>query len=443
MHSRAGGSHKPIVITFFGTVLGLLLVTCQMYLYGSQYLWGLQASITPENRVISTPLLGVLAALVLLVLLPWLTYFWFVVRLRTKWTTIVESKVKALVALGLTKDQALPARVRDHLAYHHGYALPLLILTLLALVGWYAIFFSNGVGGVAEVLLKRESFVGGYLTDLLSQLNPITTTFLVAWLVNTILLLIHSSRADLHPKDCLYASMRLLVALMVGLVSSWFSTGAEGNEFSPWYLLPAMVVAAPFELVRAGFQRIKDRIDQLDDSWYKDLLRNLTAPGWGGKHPLTKLDRIKLWDSTRLYVEGVQNVHALATVDLKRWILHTTVEAKDLADWVDRALLYIRVKEGWWQRFAALEKRGNGASQLRATATSLLESCVDRSSGKIDEEKLRRVVQEYNQGLSGHATGNNATEEPAQLALTTDILEVMLLAMVRGGNIAQVRLLRG
>jgi hypothetical protein len=289
--------------------------------------------------------------------------------------------------------------------------------------------------------LDGEGFTQRYFGNILSHLNPlrpinpITTTFFISWLVSVIFLIVHYCRADLHPRDFLYASMRLLVAFLAGLLfANWFSTGSNDSEFSLWHLLPAIAVAMPLELVRAGWQRVRSQVDKLDDSWYKDLLLQFAVPTWGGKHPLTKLSKFKPWDDARFYVEGIQNVHALATANLESLVLDTTFDTEALIGWVDQALLYIHVKDVWWQRFTQLDK---------ATATSLFKACVDSTSGKIDRDKVSQLVQMYNQDSDDNTARSNVTEqEAAQPALTTDILEIILTAMMRGPNIAHVRSLK-
>jgi chromosome segregation ATPase len=171
------------------------------------------------------------------------------------------------------------------------------------------------------------------------------------------------------------------------------------------FILAFAVGAAPIEFVRAVWRALgqtgPDIADTLRNSrpvnWVLgEVVREFKPPDWGSKRPLTALEDVNIWDEGRLYLEGVQNVHALATADLVRVVLNTPFDAQQLVDWVDQALLYIHAKDLWRSGLAAVGIR---------TATDLFDYCLkpkkeggaDKlSQSEPDEDKLRKLAGAFN-----------------------------------------------
>lgn len=105
-------------------------------------------------------------------------------------------------------------------------------------------------------------------------------------------------------------------------------------------------------------------------------------------HKLTDLDGLNIWYESRLLEVGVEDMQHLATTDIVDLMLNTRIPVDRLVDWIDQALLYIRVDdattnhtiEGKDVKFAGdrttLRKYG-----IRS-ATDLLDVLEDEDRGK-------------------------------------------------------------
>jgi hypothetical protein len=99
------------------------------------------------------------------------------------------------------------------------------------------------------------------------------------------------------------------------------------------------------------------------------------------------LEDINVWDNTRFYQEGIQNVQALATTDLARLAVRTPYDAQTLVDWVDQALLRIHTKVLWHAGMAAIGIR---------CATDLFDVAEVDEEGKCSGERLNCIVDAFN-----------------------------------------------
>ena len=132
-------------------------------------------------------------------------------------------------------------------------------------------------------------------------------------------------RRDLHPKTYNTVVVRLLSAYAIALV---VGVAYEG---------PAAEVIMFFVgfMPQSALVWLREKLSQRSGPW---RLLPLDEPA-----PLTELEGIDLYDRTRLAEEGVNNVEALAHADIVSLMSSTRIAAAELVDWVDQAILYLRV----------------------------------------------------------------------------------------------------
>jgi hypothetical protein len=320
--------------------------------------------------------------------------------------TVDESRIQVLLTQARSaRDEALEIVIKQRRFYSREYIIPLVILTLLTGVGWYYTYFPNALAGLAQLILDGATLevFTEYLTK---DFTPLTMTFAGAWLFSTVMLITRWAQDDLHPRSYFYSAVRLVVAFLVGLLfANWLG---KPSKYTANLMLAFAVGAAPLEFVRAVLRVVGKGVGGIGSEVWKAIVKEFKPPDWGSKHPLTALEDLTIWDDTRLYQEGIQNVHALATADLERLVLNTPFPAQQLVDWVDQALLYIHVKDLW--------RPGLSAVCIR-TATDLLDFCwpkVDSpepDKDKPDEKRVETVVKAFN-----HAQGASPGADDARLA---------------------------
>jgi hypothetical protein len=63
------------------------------------------------------------------------------------------------------------------------------------------------------------------------------------------------------------------------------------------------------------------------------------------KHKLGDLDGLNIWYESRLLEVGVEDMQNLATADIVDLMLNTRIPVDRLVDWIDQAILYVRVED--------------------------------------------------------------------------------------------------
>ena len=274
--------------------------------------------------------------------------------------------------------------IKKQTFYSREYLVPLLILSALTLVGWYYIIFPRTMNGLVDLL---ESGAGvAALTDHLTQFTPLTMAFAGAWLFMTVMLTYRWVNNDLYPRTYFYAAMRLVYGILVGLVFIALTRAAADPTAQAMILALAFFVGAfPLEYVRALWQWLRTAGD--DNSQAAQVIHFFEVPDWGSRQPLTTLEGMTIWDDTRFYQEGMQNVHALATADMLRLAMRTPYSAQKLIDWVDQAILRIHTKTLWHAGMSAITIR---------RASSLIDSCSDPKTKERSADKIKGVVESFN-----------------------------------------------
>jgi hypothetical protein len=73
----------------------------------------------------------------------------------------------------------------------------------------------------------------------------------------------------------------------------------------------------------------------------RPLLKNLDK-----KYPLSEIDGLNIWYESRLLELGIEDMQNLATANIVDVMLRTRVPVGRLVDWIDQAILNLRVKDG-------------------------------------------------------------------------------------------------
>jgi hypothetical protein len=73
----------------------------------------------------------------------------------------------------------------------------------------------------------------------------------------------------------------------------------------------------------------------------RPLLKNLDK-----KYPLSEIDGLNIWYESRLLELGIEDMQNLATANIVDVMLRTRVPVGRLVDWIDQAILDLRVKDG-------------------------------------------------------------------------------------------------
>jgi hypothetical protein len=259
------------------------------------------------------------------------------------------------------------ARRTTHLP--QGRRSPLVLATLLITIGWVATFLTPHLDVPARFRGPDAP------ADLLRLLTPsdstITFGFLGAYFFTIQAVLRGYVRRDLQPKT--YSG--IVVHLVVVMILVWV-IGVQDSKLS---VLAFFVGILP----ETGLRYLRELLVS------RKVVRHL-MPSLYERAPLTDLEGIDLYDRSRLEVEGVTNVEALAHADIVELMLQTRIPVARLVDWVDQAILYLHV--GLYQE---VEQEGPAHQQLVRmrhhgirTATDLLQAYD--AAGKRDGDRGRR-----------------------------------------------------
>ncbi|MFO7666784.1 MAG: hypothetical protein R6V76_09210, partial [Desulfobacterales bacterium] len=294
------------------------------------------------------------------------------------------------------------------------YLIPLIILSVLSLVGWYYTIFAKGTNGLVGFIVQGGG--SSQITELLAQFTPFTMVFVGAWLFMIVMLTYRWVNNDLNPGAYFYASIRLVWGLVAGMVfMALFGKDAGWLSLSTAFFVGMF----PLEFVTALLENLKDKANK---GHANQIVKYFNTPRWSSHQPLTSLEDITVWDDTRFYQEGILNVHALATADLVRLAMRMPCAAQTLVDWVDQAILRIHTKVLWHAGMTAIGVRN---------ATDFLDVCgVDTDEqGKWNDEMLTLVAEEYNNVQSmGLDTGGSRFEVYKQAGVLKTACETVIKA---------------
>jgi hypothetical protein len=231
---------------------------------------------------------------------------------------------------------------------------PVIVATILLVVGWFLVISTTTVPQLIEVTTAdgpKLVWPGDGSFPVSTFFSPHLSVIGYAFLGTYVFTLFHVlrgyQRRDLHPKTYNTVVVRILSAYALALVASIVYDG------------PAAEVLLFFVgfMPESALVWLKEKLSQDTGAWAAFPLREPA--------PLTDLEGIDLYDRTRLAEEGINNVEALAHADIVELMSSTRISAAQLVDWTDQAILYLRVggqagaqrryedKAGWLRRAEA------------------------------------------------------------------------------------------
>src|SRR5205823_13673012 len=114
---------------------------------------------------------------------------------------------------------------------------------------------------------------------------------------------------------------------------------------------------------------------------------------------LTDLDGLNIWYESRLLEVGVEDMQHLATTDIVDLMLNTRIPVDRLVDWIDQALLYIRVDDTKTKH--EIDGKTVEIASDRATLRKYgIRSATDLIDVLADEAQARELA-----GLLNHGDG--------------------------------------
>ena len=270
---------------------------------------------------------------------------------------------------------------------------PVIVATILLVVGWFLVISTTRVPAVIpdDGELVWSSVDGSFPVSAFfsPDLSLVGYAFLGSYVFTLFHVIRGYQRRDLHPKTYNTVVVRLLSAYAIALVVgvAYQGPAAEVIMFFVGFMPQSALVW------------LREKLSQRSGPW---RLLPLDEPA-----PLTELEGIDLYDRTRLAEEGVNNVEALAHADIVSLMSSTRIAAAELVDWVDQAILYLRVGGDAAAHRADKKPRGTDARppteppivrdnlcHLRSygirTATDLLqayEQATRRGGGDRDKEQ--------------------------------------------------------
>ncbi len=138
---------------------------------------------------------------------------------------------------------------------------------------------------------------------------------------------------DLQPQVYSSMAIRMLIAIAIVYVAAPVLKADPGSQGDPVW--PAVVAFAIGVFPTQGLHflsRIAGRILTPEPSQRVPL-------------PLGNLLGIGPWHESRLVQMGIDDAQNLATVDIRRLLLTTQFDTQQIANWIDQAILYVRVGE--------------------------------------------------------------------------------------------------
>lgn len=201
---------------------------------------------------------------------------------------------------------------------------PVVLLTLLTAFGWTAVllpFYPEASSLLPITTLGGTATLGGLG-------GALAFGFVGAYWFNVQSLVRRYFHEDLRANAYISGIVRIIVVLV--LVTAVYQV---------WRWDVGSLYAAAFAI--GVFPRLALQVLE------KAITKGVSKATLSGRNsfPLTDLDGLNMWYEARLVEEGIEDMQNLATADMVEMLLSTRVPVGRLVDWVDQALLYIRVKD--------------------------------------------------------------------------------------------------
>jgi hypothetical protein len=203
-----------------------------------------------------------------------------------------------------------------------GSLLPMGLCTVLLAVGWTMIVQPEPIS--TDQLLRSVTLSG---QPILPE-EALRFAFLGAYVFAIEVLIRRYFQDDLKPGAYLTCAGRILTAILFV---------AAIHQVWPW----DAGQEAAFAFVVGVFPMVGVRALQgLVSFPLRGLLPNLNK-----KYPLSQIDGLNIWYESRLLEEGIEDMQNLATANIVDVMLRTRVPVGRLVDWIDQALLDLKVED--------------------------------------------------------------------------------------------------
>jgi hypothetical protein len=206
-----------------------------------------------------------------------------------------------------------------------GSLLPIGLCTVLLAVGWALTLQPEPI--VTDQLIQTVSLSGRPLLPV----DPLRFGFLGAYVFIIEMLTRRYFQDDLKAGAYLNGATRILstAILVTALHQVWPAGWSEGQEVAFAFIIGVFPIV--------GLQAIQSLIALP----LRQLVHSLKK-----EHPLSDLDGLNIWYESRLLEEGIEDMQNLATANIVDVMLRTRVPVDRLVDWIDQAVLDLRVKDG-------------------------------------------------------------------------------------------------
>ena len=204
-----------------------------------------------------------------------------------------------------------------------GSLLPIVVTTVLLAVGWAVVLQPEPLPS-SRLLFETFNLSGRPVLPA----EPLRFGFLGAYLFILQMLIRRYFQEDLKTGAYISAAGRIVavILLVTAVHQVWPSVWSETQETAFAFLVgifPTIALKAIQALIAFPLRKL--------------------IPSLETKYPLSDLDGLNIWYESRLLEEGVEDMQNLATANLVDVMLRTRVPVDRLVDWVDQALLYLRV----------------------------------------------------------------------------------------------------
>jgi hypothetical protein len=208
---------------------------------------------------------------------------------------------------------------------------PLVITTVLYVLGWFAVLAPVGLASGAQ-RLTQQGF-GDFINFVGENLSVVSASFMGAYLFSMQSLFRRYVRSDLKPAALTQAGLRVIIAA----VAAFLLMLNAGNNSVPLKLAGFFAGIFPWSVLQYLWDIVSSRIP----------IGKAALSGINNAE-VTELDGVDAWDKDRLDEAGINYVDGLATVDFMDLLLTVRMPTETLVDWVDQALLRIHLSKDAW-----------------------------------------------------------------------------------------------
>ena len=215
------------------------------------------------------------------------------------------------------------------------FLLPMLVnLALLALV-WSIVLLPQGLSGMYQFLqptLDQGRPTADLFPRIAADASPLAWTLLGAYFYSVTVLFRRWLQSDLSASMLWWVNVRLVVALVLGLLLTSLSKSVDGSVsgLGPWVGALAFFVGILPDMLLRWLRR------QL---WRLFRVENTGLALFGSPDLQRAIPGMSFWQVDRLAEEGITSIGDLAMQDLSSLLIRTRFAAPLVMYWVDRALL--------------------------------------------------------------------------------------------------------